>query len=683
MTEDLNQYADTFVEDEGEVSEEETKKVLKKYKAKLKNQKKREPEIPSGPYMGGTFLELEQDPEEQKMVGKNIADLALRAAETPPTALASLIDEGSEGMGDFLVEQFTTPLFTEEGTVDMSPIEDAPSMKEAMVNLGLSEEGIIGKEGYPEAINPSPAALAAFAGEILNPIEFGGVLAARKAFKYSSKAGKLLAKRYGRKQAQNVVEQMGKRIDLRKKGFDPTSISRQIYQDDARRLLKYTQNPKKLLNELGGKPIIKTEVTQTGKQAFKKVGTTKTGLIDEITMENDALITEWARQNTHPPITRKDIVDKVIDKYVKEASDPASGLPRLSEDEIKALKTNIEKLIVKTDSGDKFQFFIEEMQELKRNLGKPLKYEDFAALPQEVQNLQKDIRRRLNVELDNTIKEILNSAPVDFGGVNITAAGFEYGVNNRRIKNLMNFKEIVEDVLKSDMKDSFDFTKALVASAFGGAIGAGAGSIMGWGALKTAIYVAGLPLAFKGLRGALKSTPHVATRGAKIAEGLGATMEEFFGSNLGKATMHSILPVTRGFLREDKGLIRNDSQGRVPQSINPIVDDQELRRDSQWIMNHPKLVQSKILRESPELAMQVATVIEKGDLNRLKKIMPVIAEQLPHIFEEDEYGEFDGKIINQANKNAFIENIMENPDLDSTEKAEIIDHLNRTNEVLR
>ena len=124
---------------------------------------------------------------------------------------------------------------------------------------------------------------------------------------------------------------------------------------------------------------------------------------------------------------------------------------------------------------------------------------------------------------------------------------------------------------------------------------------------------------------------------------------------------------------------------REPQSIdiNPIVEDKLLPRSTQWAIDHPNLVKAKLLREAPDLAAQVSIAMERNDHRTLQKVMPLVAQQLPHVFENSEYGEFDGKIIDPNQRAMFIENVMSDPSIDTYQKAEIIDHLNKTHEVLK
>ena len=126
--------------------------------------------------------------------------------------------------------------------------------------------------------------------------------------------------------------------------------------------------------------------------------------------------------------------------------------------------------------------------------------------------------------------------------------------------------------------------------------------------------------------------------------------------------------------------------GRAPQSlpnINPIVDDKLIPRSSEWVMQHPNTVRAKLLTAAPELAAQVSIALERKDMRTLQKVMPQIANMVPHVFEQDDYGIFDGKIIDPNMKAIYSQKVMDDPSLDSIEKTEILDHLNRTNEVLQ
>jgi hypothetical protein len=129
-------------------------------------------------------------------------------------------------------------------------------------------------------------------------------------------------------------------------------------------------------------------------------------------------------------------------------------------------------------------------------------------------------------------------------------------------------------------------------------------------------------------------------------------------------------------------------KGRSPQSImdapkvNFMLQDTELKRDTEWIKKHPNLTVGKLMQSAPELAAQVQIALEKGNDSVLKKTLPLIAQQVPELFEFDEFGIFDGKIIDPNMKQLYTDKVMSDNSLDTYQKTQIINHLNKTNEVL-
>lgn len=145
----------------------------------------------------------------------------------------------------------------------------------------------------------------------------------------------------------------------------------------------------------------------------------------------------------------------------------------------------------------------------------------------------------------------------------------------------------------------------------------------------------------------------------------------------GKASMDAItrLPVE---------VINNREQSpggnwRKPQSTPNIPEElirTPLPRTTKGLMDNKVFVLAKIAQMAPDMLEAVKDTYAH-DPEMLGQLAPVIAQRMPHFFERDKYNRFDGRIMNEADKQKAIKDTLGDTRLSTIEQAKIITRLNK------
>lgn len=123
---------------------------------------------------------------------------------------------------------------------------------------------------------------------------------------------------------------------------------------------------------------------------------------------------------------------------------------------------------------------------------------------------------------------------------------------------------------------------------------------------------------------------------------------------------------------------RQQNSGRSPQSAN--LPEQLIRtplpRTTTGLMENKNFVLSKIAQMAPDMLEAVKDTYE-NDPEMLGQLAPIIAQKMPHFFERDKYNRFDGRIMNEADKQKAIKDTLGDSRLSTIEQAKIITRLNK------
>ena len=141
--------------------------------------------------------------------------------------------------------------------------------------------------------------------------------------------------------------------------------------------------------------------------------------------------------------------------------------------------------------------------------------------------------------------------------------------------------------------------------------------------------------------------------------------------------------MSQEFIDRDEYVTR-EPQGQI--SGSPHIENLPLelvqtplpRNSSEWI-NQKQFVLAKIAQEAPDLLDSVRNIIERQPED-LPDLISGASQAYPHLFVKDQYGRIDGKIVDPINRETATKDTMRRDDLDSQQKAVIIQLLNTTGE---
>jgi hypothetical protein len=462
--------------------------------------------------------------------------------------------------------------------------------------------------------------------------------------------------------------------------FDRT-VGSLLLQED---LAKLSGKPNRLLDKIAGKEV--TEETMKGLVSKRSGGliAEKGQKVKDIIRklrkskftEPDGITTLKGGQISSGEELLKATKDEIIDRSTKMGK-------TLSPEELKyvddVLQRELEPMFVQTQR-DMFQgdvnprISFEEMHKLKQELGETLRENAFKTNPLEA-NVRKDM---VLLDLYHVMKKELDNKALLLD----PKLGEEYIRANADMSALLTLKKALTSQRAKEFKKlakggaGMDALLTLV----GGAGGLASAQLFGFNPVTSTMVGMGLGGSSR-----------------RLMQRTGEAAREFGARNVGRIQTGNVLQGAgeEAAFGAYKGLQSTGAMGqepmfqensRSPQSVpnfNPMVEDKLIPRSSEWVMAHPNLTRAKLLKAAPELAAQVSIALERKDMKTLQKVMPQIANMVPHVFEQDDFGIFDGKIIDPNMKALYSEKVMNDLELDSIEKAEILDHLNRTNEVLR
>jgi len=606
---------------------------------------------------GGTNIEASLPMEALKKVSEftDILDL-------PRAAVASYLMKGEEGLTEFadktalahqkMMEEKQPPSYAFTRDPEISGKEIAHE------KLGLSKEETIPLPFTEEKV--SPAGLAALPVDIATDPQTYFSPASALLKKPIQKA---LAKR-GAKQASKAVSKFITAAKMAKEGVDPNIIGHQLYSED---VLKYITNPNKLYRKLGKEPAMDV-IESGGKIAYKKK-LQGSGYIGEAVEDLTDFTTQMTKELGSEAIAPREslayrVSSRIITPMVTEGTAEVYD-PKLM-DKIMGMVNGI---VMKPNS--KKVLTLSDLLDLKREVGKQLKSKTYYAMESDAVPLLKEVHLNLGREIDDMIVGALDGVKTNWKGVAVDNAADYYKVSNTRASSMIKLKEVLEstDLKNIQAKDIYQFLAE-------GAAWVGGGALVG-PAIGTPMHGAMIGGTFHTLRETgkfvSKKTPEVMARGFKAAE---------------KATplMLRGVPTMQRTMRGDYGMEERkypDQSMMTPtQSLPEQLMNQEIPRSTEAVMENPNLFLAKVAQQTDnqDLVIQLGEAMKHP--RKLEKFLPLIARQYPNLFEFDEYGAWDRKLIDPADRQLYTKDIMKRDDLNEYQKAEVIDHLNKTHEML-
>jgi hypothetical protein len=108
--------------------------------------------------------------------------------------------------------------------------------------------------------------------------------------------------------------------------------------------------------------------------------------------------------------------------------------------------------------------------------------------------------------------------------------------------------------------------------------------------------------------------------------------------------------------------------------FNPYINEEILNtplpRDSERVIKTPEVLKAKVAQMAPQFQATVDDLLGY-DPEGVKEALPKIAEMMPHLFERDKYGMFDGKILNPEMQQKFLSDLSADEGMSSIEKAKL------------
>lgn len=124
---------------------------------------------------------------------------------------------------------------------------------------------------------------------------------------------------------------------------------------------------------------------------------------------------------------------------------------------------------------------------------------------------------------------------------------------------------------------------------------------------------------------------------------------------------------------------------RMPQSIGFSPKDVigfKIPRSTQSIMENKDLVLAKLVQSGAD-PMMVDAITEglNGSGEEISKVMPLIINQMPTLFQNSKYNVFDGKFLDPNDRAKAADDISKREDMNSIQRARMINKINKTGEM--
>lgn len=118
---------------------------------------------------------------------------------------------------------------------------------------------------------------------------------------------------------------------------------------------------------------------------------------------------------------------------------------------------------------------------------------------------------------------------------------------------------------------------------------------------------------------------------------------------------------------------------RSPQSV-PNIPEQFIRtplpRNTQKLMEQKNFVLGKVAQMMPDMFESVKDTYDH-EPERIGEVAQVLAMKMPQLFERDKYNRFDGRILDEKDKQSAIKDTLLRQDISPIEQAKIITKLNK------
>lgn len=449
---------------------------------------------------------------------------------------------------------------------------------------------------------------------------------------------------------------------LEKINVNPKILSAVAFEEKLTKM-----NPSKALDEIYGV----RKITKTPKAGGFVVGEKKLtpGRITEASDDLKGAINEVSGFSDR--VDRKYITDPVSAEWMNKFDDPNSPeyVPGVKKSQRQRYIDKLESQIQGPIKGDSYS--IEELFNMKRELGKKLDSPTYYAPASKKIAQEKAINLSLQRRIDDIIKEKLAGRQIERGG-QMVDAGEYYELQNSRMHRMIQLKDLLKSVPRKELK-KVDMPALISAIAMRGAALGGAGltaEALGvpYGSMAGMVGAA-LESSRQAANATTRNFPGFATRSMEAVSDIPKIVPPLAGQSQRSLTDE-----------ESQRAINAEKFGRSPDSVNlPLnLSKTKLPRTTEGIMENKDIFLAKVAQEAPQYFDQVNFVLNERPED-LDQMMPMLVNFLPQAFDHDKYGRVNNEILDPMMMDKARKDISNDGNLSNTQKAIMINKLNRTN----
>jgi hypothetical protein len=416
----------------------------------------------------------------------------------------------------------------------------------------------------------------------------------------------------------------------------------------------------------------------------------------------------FANKSKYDEVVEKQKIKHAADRLIERLSRNKQYKQEIMDADLNYRDNLIESLNKKVFTAPN-HWSLEDMMELRTNLGKQLTSKDFHmnAVAPEYKQMVQDTYNALREVISDSLKGIPTKV-IGFDGKPLDAAKY-YDLQSKALHQMMNLRTISAEAKAKGIKNPDIFAKMLGGATLGATAGTLAlGSEIVGGNWTIPYYLAASGAMAASYAGARKAAPDIFAKAAYGAGKMGDMAKKVHFLEAGEAGAKMIRdqyvtqnPETIPSIQEEpqapqgynfqnvKPAFPNAFSGRTPQSLGMMnmtpmqVAKAKLPRSTQGLLKDKELVIAKLaMNNVPDDLIKTVSHALDNQPAQLEKLAPMMVNMFPGLFEESKYPLFDGKVVDPMAIGQIDKDVKKNEKLSSIQKAKIRSRLNDKNEYI-
>jgi hypothetical protein len=519
------------------------------------------------------------------------------------------------------------------------------------------------------------------------------------------------------RQAAKAVSKYANKAKVGAEGVDPSVIGARLVAEDLQGKLR---NAPKFYETIAGKRHIQKIRPDSLDTLVIKRGKKEGGLISKTSGEITSMLQSVEKQAPESVVIPADVGLKVIFENIRKKLSATSGetpnieqIQQYVENALKPFDTKTEvfpgepflqKMPGSLELSEQLKtvekkvpvarkITITQVQELRKNIGKLLSDRDFYATPDKAMAAETEVLRDLYRELGDTIKTKLANVDVKVDGKILNAAEF-YEAQNNKLKTYYDIESMLEFTPLKDLQDNDLAQMTFGVLAKGGIVGAAAGGSMLFGlpdyATTGGIIAAGVSGGMSAANTVQKALPEYLTSIFKQAANV--------APYTGPITQTGIMLSREGLFQPEQNTFQPGYdfsqtspafQTGSPFGFTPkeLVEYKIPKNTSDIKLQKHKVLAKLAMADLPEQLLDTVTDVLNGDESDLAEYMPNLIVQLdsiaPNLFDKKykngKFLTYDNKFLNDADRALAADTIRKRKDLNSIQRARMINQINEFN----